>query len=98
MRRRHHWNGLPAHVDSELQTSLENVREPFPQKRLGLVRDIEVNALCAAALDLSVNRTRHHIARSQRTARVIARDELLTAVVRQSTAFARDGCGKQTVT
>src|SRR5207237_4131178 len=95
MRRRHHWNGLPAHVDSELQTSLENVREPFPQKRLGLVRDIEVNALRAAALDLSVNRTRHHIARSQRTARVISPHEIPATVVPQSPAFATDGFGNQ---
>ena len=95
MRRRHYWNGLPAHVDSELQTSLENVREPFAQERFGLVRDIEVNALRAAALNLGVNRTCHYIARGQRTARVKSRHEILATVVPQNSAFATDGFGNQ---
>ena len=90
MRRRHHRNRLPAHVDPELQTSLENVREPFAQECFRFVCDIEVNALRTAAFNLGVDRARYHIAWRERTTRMISRHEIIAATVPQNPALTTD--------
>src|SRR4029077_9578900 len=90
MRRWHHWNWRPAHIDPELQTGVENVRKTFTQKRLGLVRDVQINALRTAAFDLGIDCTRHYIARGQRATRVISRHEILAAGITQDSPFAAD--------
>src|SRR2546428_2135669 len=90
-----HRNWLPAHIDPKLQTGLENVREAFTQKRFGLVRNVQINALRSAAFDLGIDRARHYIARGQRATRVISRHEILTAGSPQDSAFAADCLGNQ---
>src|SRR5947208_8731500 len=73
MRRRHHRNRLPAHVDPKLQTGFENVRKTFTQKRLGLMRDMQINALRTRAFARTIDRPPEHITRSPRTAELICR-------------------------
>src|SRR5437773_5493298 len=87
MRRRHDRNRLLAHVDPKLQTGFKNVRKTFTQERLGLVRDIQIDALRTAALDLGVDRPRHHITRSERAARMISLHEIFASAVAQESAF-----------
>ena len=90
MRRWDHRNWLPAHIDPKLQTGLENVRKTFTQKRLGLVRNVQINALRTAAFDLRIDCARHYIAGGQRATRVISRHEILAPGITQDSPFAAD--------
>src|SRR5438045_6514275 len=90
MRRWYNRNRLAAHVDPKLQTGLKNVRKTFTQKRLGLVRNVQINALRTAAFDLRIDCARHYIARGQRATRVISRHEILAPGITQGSPFPAD--------
>src|SRR5207302_9709205 len=90
VRRWRHWNWVPAQIGPEVQRGLKNVRNGFTQKRLGLVRNVQINALRTAAFDLRIDCARHYIARGQRATRVISRHEIFAPGITQDSPFAAD--------
>ena len=81
MRGRHDRNWLLRDVDPELQTCLINVREPLPNEFGRFVSNVQKHAFCAGALDLSVDRARYDIARSERATRIVPFHKIFAATV-----------------
>ena len=81
MRRGHHRDVVASDVDAYFQAVLVDVGEVM----LGLfgvfMCDIEVNVVLAPLLHLAVDGACHHVARSQRQARVVFLHKLLAGQI-----------------
>src|SRR5580700_2431873 len=65
VRRRYHWNRLPRHINAEALAARVNVGESVANEIRRLVAEIEVNAIKAQSLHLSVNCACDDIARRE---------------------------------
>ena len=88
VRCRHHRDGRDRHVDAEGLAGGVDVREVLEQEALRQVRHVEEDAVVAAPLQLAVDAARHHVARGQLAARVVAFHEPLARGVAQDPSLA----------
>ena len=73
--RRHHGDGLSAHIDAEFHAAFHDVGKMLAQERLGLVGNIQIYAVQAAFFHLVVDGARHHVARRKFGALVVGGHE-----------------------
>jgi hypothetical protein len=64
VRRRHHRDRLPGHVEAVFQAFGVNVGKMGADEIGGLVADVQIHAFRAQSLHFMVNGTRHDIARA----------------------------------
>ena len=95
VRRRHHRNRLPAHVDAEFQAARQNGRKAGAEERRGQMAHVQVDAVRAQALHFMVDGARHDVAGSQLAAFVEALHEAAAVRQQQASAFAAHGFGNQ---
>ena len=91
MGRRHDRDRFARDVDAELQALGMDVGKVLAHERLALVRDVEEDAIQAALLHLEVDGARHHVARSQLAALVVAGHEALAVGQLEQPAFSAHG-------
>jgi len=85
---RHHRDGHLRHVDPERQTGRVDVRKVLDHECLPQVRHVEERAVVAPPLELGIDAARHHVARGQLAARVVAFHEPLARGVAQDPSLA----------
>ena len=92
MLRRHDGDRPGRHVDAEADQLFVNVGKVAAHEFGGHVADVEVDVVEAVALDLGVDRARHHVARREFGARIVVGHEAMAgARVEQPPALAANG-------
>ena len=95
MRGRDDGDHVFGQVDADRQALLVNIREMAHHLFGVLVRDVEVNELLARDLELVVDAAGYHVARSERSHRVVLLHELLAVLQSQQASEAPHRLGDQ---